>query len=41
MVQLGYSGYITVELSPQRDRPTSVADLRKAHEMFAGFQRET
>ncbi len=41
MVQLGYSGYITVELSPQKDRPTSVADLRKAHEMFAGFQRET
>ncbi len=41
LVQLGYSGYITVELSPQSDRPTSVADLRKAYEMFAGFQRES
>ena len=40
MVKLGYSGYITVELSPQRDRPTSLADLRKAYEMFAGCQRE-
>jgi sugar phosphate isomerase/epimerase len=41
MVRLEYSGYITVELSPQRDRPTSVDDLRKAHEMFVNFQRET
>jgi sugar phosphate isomerase/epimerase len=40
MVERGYSGYITVELSPQRDRPTSVADLRKAYEMFADFERE-
>jgi sugar phosphate isomerase/epimerase len=40
MVQRGYSGYITVELSPQSDRPTSVADLRTAYEMFADFQRE-
>jgi sugar phosphate isomerase/epimerase len=41
MAQRGYSGYVTVELSPQSDRPTSVDDLRKAYEMFAGFQRET
>jgi sugar phosphate isomerase/epimerase len=40
MIELGYSGYITVELSPQKDRSTSVADLRTAYEMFAGFERE-
>jgi sugar phosphate isomerase/epimerase len=40
LVERGYEGYITVELSPQKDRPTSVADLRTAYEMFAGFERE-
>jgi sugar phosphate isomerase/epimerase len=40
LVERGYRGYITVELSPQQDRPTSVADLRKAYKMFAGFERE-
>jgi len=40
MIERGYSGYITVELSPQKDRPTSVADLRTAYEIFAGFERE-
>jgi sugar phosphate isomerase/epimerase len=40
MVQRGYSGYITVELSPQKDRPTSVVDLCRAQEMFASFERE-
>jgi sugar phosphate isomerase/epimerase len=37
MVDRGFSGFVTVEISPQPDRPTNVDDLRKAYEMFARF----
>lgn len=38
MLDRGYEGFITVELSPRKDRPSTVEDLRVAHEMFARYQ---
>lgn len=37
---IGYEGFITVEQSPQKDRPTSVEDLAKAYGMFREFVQE-
>ncbi len=37
MVELGYEGFITVEQSPQKCRPTTVADLKKPYDMFKQY----
>jgi sugar phosphate isomerase/epimerase len=34
LIEMGYDGFIVVEQSPQKDRPTSVDDLRKPFDMF-------
>ncbi len=39
MVARGYEGFITVELSPQKDRPTSVEDMRQAYALFEGYRQ--
>ena len=39
MMQIGYQGFVVVEISPQKDRPNSVEDLRKPVEMFAEFAK--
>lgn len=44
MVELGYSGYLVVEVSPEigpsDDRPFTIDDLKKPYEMFRGYERE-
>jgi len=37
-LQMGYDGYMSVELSPPADRPSSIADLNKAYEMFTAYE---
>jgi len=41
MLRLGYTGYITVELSPQTDTSTIPEDLTLARAMFAPYESES
>ncbi len=40
MSELGYDGFVVVEISPQPDRPNSLEDLRKPVDMFGPLMRE-
>lgn len=40
MIAKGYSGFITVEISPPKDRPNEVADLQKPLDMFTQYVTE-
>lgn len=37
MMDRGYDGFVTVEISPQGDRPNSLEDLRQPLELFGHF----
>lgn len=39
MMQRGYDGFMVCELSPQKDRQSTVDDLRTAHDMFRHFEQ--
>lgn len=40
MIERGYSGFITVEQSPQKDRETTVEDLKTPYDMFSKYLSE-
>lgn len=37
MLELGYDGYVTIEITPQKDRPNSVEDIRTARMILEGY----
>lgn len=39
MIARGYEGYITVELSPEKDRPMTVEDMRTAYALFKQYRQ--